>query len=241
MDENLLGCYIKDSKGQLGSFRVKQEVLNRRRNIYTSRPKVRHEKNSCECLKLPKVKKWSLFDLSMRTLMTHIHMIEFETLPVSIIEDFFIPWVTKCDFFKNPDCPECWETLSQLCVSHNPENGLALARMPFGKMDFFSDEIRPVLDGLKKLDLSNSGIHDNSGILDIIAHSEIIEYIDLSRNALTTDGFRKFLRPSMVYSKKLKNLKKISICGNACGKFTLELFDHLTSEIEILFDQHFTR
>jgi len=44
MDENLLGCYIKDSKGQLGSFRVKQEVLNRRKNIYTSRPKVRREK-----------------------------------------------------------------------------------------------------------------------------------------------------------------------------------------------------
>ena len=241
MDENLLGCYIKDSKGQLGSFRVKQEVLNRRKNIYTSRPKVRREKKFCECLKLPKVKKWSLFDLSMRTLMTHIHMIEFDTLPVSIIEDFFIPWVTKCGFFKNQDCLECWETLSQLCVSHNSENGLALARMPFGKMDFFSDEIRPVLDRLTKLDLSNSGIHDNSGILGILGHSEIIEYIDLSGNALTTDGFRKFLRPSMVYSKKLKNFKKISICGNTCGKFTLELFDHLTSEIEILFDQHFIR
>ena len=93
--------------------------------------------------------------------MEFIHFVEFDTIPVGIIEEVFLPWIEKSGLLKSGECGECWETFTRIALADFAQESVCLAKLPFGKIDFYSDELEPLLRNLTNLSLQGQGIHDN--------------------------------------------------------------------------------
>ena len=96
----------------------------------------------------------------MLVLMDFIHFVDFETIPASIIEEVFLPWMKKSHLLQNGDCAQCWETFTRIALVEAETTGIRFGITPFGTADFFSDELSPVLINLTEICLSGQGLHD---------------------------------------------------------------------------------
>lgn len=169
--EDYVGCLIREKSDCLGSIRANIAVINRRKNIYTRTPFRPKGCKKCSCLKALSERKHpqtveSLFDQSMQVLMKYIHFVEFDTIPVGIIEEIFLPWINRSGLLTDGSCPECWETFNRIALAHGNAEEIVLANLPFGKVDFFSDELEPLLLNLTQLSLPDQGLHDNRFVAD---------------------------------------------------------------------------
>jgi hypothetical protein len=107
-------------------------------------------------------------------------------------------------------------------------------------MDFYSDELTPLLSLITEIDLENQGIHDNSGILDILSQNIILVKLSLAHNAISINGLKKFTAANRVYSEKLGKLTSLNLHDNPIINFSIRIFSNLKNLTEIFISDEIT-
>jgi len=223
-----VGCYIRTGT-VLEQLKIDPSAL--KNGIY--RTATRKEKNyECKCLILPpngsEKSISSLRDLCTRLLMKYIHQVEFEGLPEIILEEIFFKNFSKFGLLMKPSCLECWNSAVRIVQSMDDPPVQQIINLT-NTIDFFSDQIFPLLEPLTVLDLSGQGIHDQSGILNTLSEMRMLERLVLRKNLISEKGIRSFMLPVNVKRSSLQRLIEIDLRENQIKTLECKWFDGLTN------------
>ena len=154
-----VGCYIRTGS-ELKQIKINPSAL--KNGIY--RTVARKEKNyDCKCFIAPPLddtSSVSLRELCIRLLMKYIHHVEFEGLPEVILEEIFFKNFFNFGLMMKPGCFECWNTAVRIVQSMDDPPVQQIINLT-NTIDFYADQIYPLIERITTLDLSGQGIHDN--------------------------------------------------------------------------------
>ena len=99
-----------------------------------------------------------------------------------------IAWqTTNLVINSDTSCLSCWTTLVRISTESLPDLDAHFSQICqiTNNIDFYIDQLSPILVGITRLDLSGQSLHDDSGIIDNLSQLEELKQLNLSNNALS--------------------------------------------------------
>ena len=95
--------------------------------------------------------------------------------------------VTDFVIILESSCLSCWTTLVRISTESLPVLDAHFSKICqiTDNIDFYIDQLSPMLVSITSLNLSSQSLHDGSGIIDNLSQLEELKQLNLSNNALS--------------------------------------------------------
>lgn len=175
--------------------------------------------------------------------MKYIHHVEFDGLPDFILAEVFIKNFQNFGLMgkSGSNCSECWETAIRLLMALDSPPIQAIISLTT-EIDFFVDQMIPCFSSLTELNLSSQGLHDKSGIWEILNQLQLLQKLVLKKNCISEKGIKSFMLPIRIKRNALQSLSEIDLRENRISELNSSWFEalarltlvHIDEKVELI-------